>query len=274
MQVRGIDLALNDTGNGRPFFWGHGLLGGVAQEDIAALLDWEALAGVTRLVRYDARGHGSSEATVDAADYRWPELAQDLLALADACGAARAVFGGLSMGCATALHAAVAAPDRMEALVLMAPPTAWRTRPRQARVYRMLAAVIARVGLGPFRFAASLGRLAPGPDYLATLQNSVVESLRRADPRAVVAALRGAAQSDLPSVEALRSIHAPALVLAWRGDPAHPISTARYLAQLLPKADLRIAESLDEIRAWSPSIRDFLEGLSPPRAAAGSAPRA
>ncbi len=274
MQVRGIDLALTDAGHGRPFFWGHGLLGSVAQEDVAALLDWDAIAEAARLMRYDARGHGSSEATLDPAAYCWSELAQDLLALADACGAERAVFGGLSMGCATTLHAALAAPGRMEALVLMAPPTAWRSRPRQARIYRVLAAVIARVGLGPFRFAASLGRFAPGPDYLATLQNSVVESLRRADARAVVAALRGAAQSDLPSPEALRSVDAPALVLAWRGDPAHPISTARYLAQLLPKADLRLAESLDEIRAWSPLIRDFLEGLSPPGAAAGSAPHA
>ena len=138
----------------------------------------------------------------------------------------------------------------------------------------MLAAVIARVGLGPFRFAASLGGLAPGPQYLAELRDSVGESLRRADARAVVAALRGAARSDLPPAEALRTVDVPALVLAWRSDSGHPISTAEHLAQLLPRADLRVAESLDEIRAWSPSIRDFLEGLSPPRAAARSAPHA
>jgi pimeloyl-ACP methyl ester carboxylesterase len=227
---------------------------------------------VARLLRYDARGHGASEATLDPADYRWPELAGDLLALADASGEKRVVLGGLSMGCATALHAAVADPSRIEALVLVAPPTAWRTRPRQARLYRTLAALIERVGLVPFRFLAALGRLAPAPPYLAKLQRSVVRQLRRADRRAVVAALRGAAASDLPEPEALRAVDVPVLLLAWRGDPAHPISTADRLAELLPHADLRVAASIDEVRAWSPSIRDFLAGLRRPRPAVGPAP--
>jgi pimeloyl-ACP methyl ester carboxylesterase len=165
------------------------------------------------------------------------------------------------MGCATALHAAAAAPDRVQALVLVAPPTAWSTRPRQAQIYRVLAAVIERVGLGPLRWAASLGRLAPGASHLAKLQSSVVEHLRRADRRAVVAALRGAAASDLPEPDVLRAVDAPALVLAWRGDPAHPISTAERLAELLPRGDLRVARSLEE-------------ALKPPRPAAAPPPRA
>jgi pimeloyl-ACP methyl ester carboxylesterase len=189
------------------------------------------------------------------------------------------------MGCATALHAAAAAPDRVQALVLVAPPTAWSTRPRQAQIYRVLAAVTERVGLGPLRWAASLGRLVPGASHLAKLQSSVAEHLRRADRRAVVAALRGAAASDLPGPDALRTVDlpgpdalrtvdAPALVLAWRGDPAHPISTAERLAGLLPRGDLRVARSLEEVRAWSPVIRAFLAALKPPRPAAAPPPRA
>jgi pimeloyl-ACP methyl ester carboxylesterase len=272
MRVRGVDLAVTDTGAGLPFFWGHGLLGSVAQEDSAALLDWQALAAAARIVRYDARGHGQSEATLDPADYCWPELARDLLALVDTLGAERPVLGGLSMGCATALEAAAAAPDRIAGLVLVAPPTAWRTRPRQARVYRVLASVIGCVGLGPFRLAASLGRLAPGPDYLAALKASVVDTLGRADRRAVIAALRGAAASDLPAPQALRAVDAPALVLAWRGDPAHPLSTAERLVELLPGAELHVAASLDEIRAWSGAICDFLSELRPHGTAVGSPP--
>jgi pimeloyl-ACP methyl ester carboxylesterase len=270
MQVRGVDLGVRESGRGVPFFWGHGLMGSVAQEDIADLLDWEEIGHVARALRYDARGHGTSEATLDPADYAWPELAGDLLALASALGAERAVLGGVSMGCATALHAAVAAPDRVEGLVLAAPPTAWDTRPRQARIYRGLAAVIDRIGLFPFRCAASLSRLVPGPAYLAKLQASVVETLSRADRRRVVAALRGAAVSDLPPPDALGSIRAPALILAWHGDRSHPLSTARRLAEILPQADLREAASLDEVLGWTASIRDFLSKLNstgvPPRA--------
>jgi pimeloyl-ACP methyl ester carboxylesterase len=273
MHVRGVDLAVRESGQGLPFFWGHGLLGSMAQEDDANLLDWSEIEHSARLLRYDARGHGRSEATLDPADCRWPELARDMLALADAFGAERVALGGLSMGCATALHAAAAASDRVEALVLVAPPTAWGTRPRQVRIYQVLAAVIERVGLAPLRWAASLGSLAPSAPHLTRLQSSVATHLRQADRRAVVAALRGAAASDLPEPDALRAVDPPALVLAWRGDPAHPISTAERLAELLPRGDLRVARSLEEVRAWSPVIRDFLAALKPPRPAAAPPPR-
>lgn len=264
MQVRGVDIAVRASGQGRPLFWGHGLTGSMAQDDDAGLLDWEALAHSRRLVRYDARGHGGSETTLDADDYRWPELARDLWALADAFDEPTAALGGLSMGCATALHAAAAVPERVEALVLVAPPTAWETRARQARIYRTLAGVIERVGLGPFRWLASLARFMPGPPYLSDLQRSVVDHLRRADPRSVINAFRGAADSDLPPPDALRAVRAPVLILAWRGDPAHPVSTAERLGEILPNAELHVAGTLDEIHAWSPTICSFLADLKPP----------
>ena len=44
MQVRGVDIAVRPSGQGRPLFWGHGLTGSMAQDDDAGLLDWEAFA--------------------------------------------------------------------------------------------------------------------------------------------------------------------------------------------------------------------------------------
>ena len=123
MHVRGIDLGVRDSGEGEPFVWGHGLLGSMEQEDEAGALAWPSFGSSLRLIRYDARGHGSSEATLAPAAYRWPELAGDLLALLDAIQLERAVLGGVSMGCATALHAAVQEPARATGLVLVAPPT-------------------------------------------------------------------------------------------------------------------------------------------------------
>jgi pimeloyl-ACP methyl ester carboxylesterase len=51
------------------------------------------------------------------------------------------------MGAAVALHAAVAAPERIDALVLMIPPTAWTTRAAQASRYRASADLAEREGL-------------------------------------------------------------------------------------------------------------------------------
>jgi pimeloyl-ACP methyl ester carboxylesterase len=258
MKIRGVDLAVRETGRGRPFVFGHGLLGSMAQEDDADLLDRAPLEAGLRLVRYDARGHGGSEATLAPDDYRWPELARDMLALVDGLGCDAAALGGVSMGCATSLHAAVRAPERVTALVLMAPPTAWDTRPRQALVYRLLATAIEWFGLRLFLLLASLPRPAPRNPALARLERSVTDHLRRADARAVVCALRGAAASDLPAAEKLARLDVPALILAWQDDPTHPVSTARRLAELLPRAELHVATSAEEIRDWGKRMAEFL----------------
>jgi len=263
VKVRDIELAVraSDTGSelvaGPLFLWGHGLLGSVAQEDSVPIFDWSSVCAHARLVRYDARSHGDSDLDLDPAHLRWPELARDMLGLADALGAPRALLGGVSMGCATSLHAAVLAPDRVIGLVLVAPPTAWETRPRQSRFYRFGSKLVDWVGLAPFRLLAALPR--PGSTSpVAALQSGVAQHLARADARAVVTAMRGAADSDLPDRAALRALCIPALILAWRGDPVHPVSTATQLAELLPRAELHVATTLDEIRAWPERIAAFV----------------
>lgn len=250
---------MRDTGKGLPLLWGHGLMGSMDQEDAGGLFEWEALADAVRLIRYDARGHGRSEATLEPRNYHWRELARDLRALADALCDEAPVLAGVSMGCATSLHAAVAAPERTHAMVLVAPPTAWSTRPRQSRIYRFGAKIVERVGLTPFRRMGQFASLMVRDRALARMQRSIMDELGRADPRAVTAALRGAAESDLPGPGALKKLAVPALVLAWRGDPTHPLSTAERLAELLPNVELQIAESGRDIRAWPERIRDFLQ---------------
>jgi pimeloyl-ACP methyl ester carboxylesterase len=163
------------------------------------------------------------------------------------------------MGCGTSLHAALAHPKRVEALVLVAPPTAWRTRPRQARIYRFGAGLVRWVGLGAFRLLASLPSPAPPASVVAKMQSALLSHLAQSDDRAVAAALSGAAESDLPPVAALRKLRVPVLILAWRYDPVHPVATAEQLARALPDAELAVAGGLDDIRKWPGLIRDFLE---------------
>ena len=267
VKVRNIELATRESESGaRPgaaplFLWGHGLLGSIAQEDSVPIFDWSPLSAHARLVRYDARSHGDSDLDLDPAHLRWPELARDMLGLAAALGAQRALLGGVSLGSATALHAAVLAPERVIGLVLVAPPTAWETRPRQARFYSIASTCVSWVGLAPFRLLASL----PGPrrtSPVGALQSGVIEHLSRADARAVTTAMRGAAGSDLPDRASLRRLRVPALILAWRGDPVHPVSTSTQLAELLPRAELHVADTLDEVRAWPGRIAAFAQSVS------------
>jgi 3-oxoadipate enol-lactonase len=75
---------------------------------------WGALADGRRLMRFDMRGFGRSP--VPSAAY---SHARDLIAVMDAAGISEAAIVGASMGGRVALEAALAAPARVSALVLV-----------------------------------------------------------------------------------------------------------------------------------------------------------
>lgn len=64
-----------------------------------------------RVVRYDTRGHGQSDAPDGAYDF--PMLVADMLAVLDAVGAAKADICGLSLGGMTALGLGLDHPERV-----------------------------------------------------------------------------------------------------------------------------------------------------------------
>lgn len=248
------DLARTVLGDGPPFVWGHGLTSSRATEDRLPLLRWDTITDAGRqVVRYDAAGHGETGGPPEPAAYQWPRLAADLLALLDQLGLDRVDAGGASMGCASTLHAAVRAPDRFDRLVLVIPPTAWETRAAQAEQYETSARYVERAGKAAWLAVAAEG---PRPAIFADLPPAPMA----ADiPEALLpSVLRGAAASDLPPSDAIAALQHPALILAWAGDPGHPESTARRLAELLPHHELHVATRLEDLFTWSAAIADFL----------------
>ncbi len=156
---RNRKLAVAITGKrGLPFVWGHALQCSMQADEASTIFDWPGLAATAQLIRYDARAHGESCDEHDPQACRWESLARDMWRVAEDCGANTAVLGGASMGCATALHAAMQHPERVLGLVLVIPPTAWELRPRQARAYRIMARVVRFTGRLPFRLAAMHAR--------------------------------------------------------------------------------------------------------------------
>ena len=161
VDIRGATIAFDRSGDGPCFVWGHGLTSSRASEDALPMIDWAEVRRDTDLVRYDTRGHGESALVGELASYGWDQLAIDQLALWDHLGIDRAVVGGASMGAATALHVAVLAPERVAALVLVVPPTAWETRAGQVDLYRQMADVVEAAGPEPLIEA---GAETPSPD--------------------------------------------------------------------------------------------------------------
>jgi pimeloyl-ACP methyl ester carboxylesterase len=253
--IGGVDIAVTETGTGPAFLWGHGFTGSVAQEDVGRLLDWKRLGTHAHLVRWDAPGHGRSTGTRDPDDYRWDRIGDALLDLADALGVERFVAGGVSMGAATALHAAVRAPARVIGLVLVLPPTAYETRAAQVDDYTTGAERVEREGVEAY---VRVVDAKPQPGILTGA--AVAVPYETAVPAELLpAALRGAARSDLPAPEQVRAVTAPVLILAWDTDPGHPLSTAERLAELLPDAELVIARRLRDVVPWTDRVAAFLD---------------
>lgn len=251
-------LHLERSGAGRPFLWAHGLTSSIAVERDSGVFQWEEIPGVD-VIRYDARSHGRSGAGSAPEDHEWSALAGDYLAVADDQEAQSFVAGGASMGCATVLYAVLRAPERVHALVLAIPPTAWETRTTQADTYLRSVEFLEANGLEAFIEA---GRKLPAqPPWSEARREVRFRHLAQADPAALALALRGAAQSNLPPRDEVATITAPTLILSWDGDPGHPLSTAESLHELLGGSQLVVARSAEEVAAWPTTVGDFLSTI-------------
>lgn len=237
-----IAWAFSDE-SGPPVVQLHGLTSSRSRDRVLDLDLGRGLSG-TRLLRYDARGHGYSTGRPVPEDYRWSTLADDLLRLLDLWFPDEQVHGvGPSMGAGTLLHAAVREPDRFSGFTLLLPPTAWETRTAKADDYLQAATLIEEYGVERLIAAdrslaqppASVGH----PDSVPHVSEDLLPSI-----------YRGAALSDLPDPDRIAALTLPTTVLAWIDDPAHPISTAEALVSLMPSATLQVASTPEDVRRW------------------------
>lgn len=259
--LRGAQIAYERSGDGPDLIWGHGLSQSRADESVLSLVDWARVPA--RVTRYDARGHGESESTADLDGYSWAQLATDQLALADALGIDRYIAAGASMGCGTALHAAVQMPERITGLVLVIPPTAWETRAAQADLWAQSAAIIETEGVEMMITArAAIAPPDPFVDDPGYRERSAAAT-RRWDPQRLAHVMRGAARADFPAREEIAGITAPTLILAWTGDPVHPTATADELSRLLPHAERHDASTSAELATWTDRMAAFVSSNDP-----------
>lgn len=117
LKVNGLTMHVQQAGEGPDVVLIHGVTGDLSIWFLCkAMTD---LARTHRVTAFDLRGHGYSEVT--PAGYTSADLATDTLALMDLIGAPRARLVGHSFGGVVAMHAAVLAPERVEAIVLSDP---------------------------------------------------------------------------------------------------------------------------------------------------------
>ncbi len=245
--VPGATIDHGVSGEGDAVVQLHGLTSS-RRRDRALGLDLASQLDDARVLSYDARGHGRSSGRQRPDDYRWESLADDLHDLVRQVFDSSQVHGvGGSMGAGTLLHAATRRPEVFASLTLVVPPTAWETRRAKTAEYETAARLVETRGLQAFIDAGDPTTLPPAAQGRPHTVPDVAEEL-------FASIYRGAARSDLPARDALTDLDVPTLVLAWIDDPAHPMSTAEQLCDLLPRSRLVTARRPDDVATWSAEL--------------------
>lgn len=265
VKIKDIAFNIQMTGQGKPLIWGHSLTSSMAGEDALDIFRWNAFPKDVQLVRYDARGHGETESTYRPEDYRWQSLAEDMVAIAEALHLDQFLAGGQSMGCATSILTALRVPHRIKGLILVNPPNAWEMRKSQTDANKKMAKAGHLLGGKLLAKLASKSLRRDLPDWLKGAPDEIVastlEGLKRMDRRTLSTVFKGAALTDLPPREVVQSIDVPALILAWTGDPTHPVEIAAELNRLLPQSKLAVAKEFSDVERWPEVIQDFVSRI-------------
>jgi 3-oxoadipate enol-lactonase / 4-carboxymuconolactone decarboxylase len=170
-----------------------------------------------RVLRYDTRGHGASDAP--QAEYSVEQLARDVLALADGLQIPKFAFCGLSLGGAIGQWLAIHVPERVTRLILanssprFGPPANWEARIQAVQQDGMAAIV----DMAMQRFF-SPDSLAQNNQYAASIRSVLLGT----NPTGYVGCC--AALRDADHVRELHKIKIPTLVIAGAKDISTPWS--------------------------------------------------
>ncbi|HEY0970951.1 MAG TPA: 2-succinyl-6-hydroxy-2,4-cyclohexadiene-1-carboxylate synthase [Gemmatimonadales bacterium] len=238
----GLRLHVARAGDGPPLLMLHGFTG--SAETWAPFV--ATLGARHSIVAPDLTGHARSDAPADAARYAMGPCVRDLVALLDALGIGRCSVLGYSMGGRVALSLALAAPERVSALVLeSASPGIADPAERAARAMAdaALADDIERDGVATF--AERWARL-PMWASQERMTEEARERLRAQRlshaARGLANSLRGAGQGSAPAVhDHLSALRVPTLLVAGALDAKYE-RIAREMRQCIPYAELRIIE--------------------------------
>lgn len=210
-----------------------------------------------RIVRYDSRGHGRSDAPKEL--YSIERLGRDALAILDALEIDRACFCGLSKGGMVGQWLGANAPERIERMALCSTaahsptPDLWNHRIQVASSEGMAPladSIIERWFTESFRQnnQAGVERVA-----------GMVLSTPGAGYAGCSAAIR-----DMDQREAIKAITVPTLVVAGDADPATPPAAGREIHEAIKGSEFVVIanaahlSNIEQRAAFNRAVLDYL----------------
>jgi 3-oxoadipate enol-lactonase len=215
-----------------------------------------------RVLRYDTRGHGGSDAS--PAPYDLALLADDARGLIDLVGAKKVAFVGLSLGGMTALGLALKYPERLRGIAVCAaraglPPNfaaLWEPRIRLAREQGMAALIDTTLE----RWFTE-GLRAKNPAFL----DNVRQMIRRTSVEGYVGCV--GALLGLNYMDRLPQIRLPALFMAGAQDVAAPVDHMQAMHRAVAGSQFLAIDpaghlfNLEQPETTGRALEQFLAGL-------------
>ena len=218
-----------------------------------------ALTSRYRVLRYDTRGHGGTDAP--EGPYMLDQLAEDARALFQALNIARTHFIGLSLGGMIGQILGLQHPQILHSLVLCdtssrVPPEArpmWDERIKVARTQGMephVEPTISRWFTAPFR------------EKHPEVVDPVRAMIRATNPRGYIGCSQGIAALNL--TDRLHTINVPTLVVVGEEDAGTPVAASRTIHEKIKGSELVILKSashlsnIEQPEGFSRAVTAFL----------------
>jgi 3-oxoadipate enol-lactonase len=220
----------------------------------------EALESHFRVLRYDIRGHGRS--STPPAPYTMELLGEDAVGLLNALKVDQVHWVGLSMGGMIGQSIALNHPHRLRSLSLcdtgaIVPAEAqpiWQERiesVRQKGMESQLQGTMERWFTPPF--------LSLNPPMLALIKKEFLTTPAEGYIHCCEAIRR------LNTLERLRGINLPTLIIVGEDDPGMPVSASEAMHQRIPQSKLVVLKSarhlsnVEQPEAFNTHLIDFLK---------------
>lgn len=259
----GAKIAWRATGSGPPLV--------LCTASFCTHLHWssveEPLAEFARVVSWDYRGHGLSDAPDDPARYTLDQVVADLGAVCEAAiGPEPAFVGGLSVGGLVALSYALAHPERVRGVLLFNTGPGFRNPEALAGWNAMLekaAKKMEAVGLEEYVRGRRAADQILGLDPEAPAAARPLEGFLRSSVAGLTHFARGVAGPVPNLVDRLHEVATPALILVGELDAGFQ-RAGEVMAAKLPHARHTVVPgaghvmNLDRPEAFVTAVRGFL----------------
>ena len=218
-----------------------------------------ALARRYRVLRYDTRGHGGTEAPAGA--YSLALLAEDARALLAALGITRTHWVGLSMGGMIGQTLALSSPALFATLSLC--DTSSRVPPEARPTWDERIATAESKGMAPL-VEPTIARWFTPPFIAAhpEVVDPVRAMIRATSPRGYVGCCHALKVLDL--TDRLAGIRVPTVVIVGEDDPGTPVAASRAIHEHIAGSELVIIKSaahlsnLEQPEAFTQALAGFL----------------